>query len=476
MQDPELKYLIKWLSEGESSQSDLFMSGPALKSMWLCRSQLTFINDVLYYIWIDPFAERKCLVVPESMKKEVLKFCHDNKTAGHYAFDKTLQKLKKRYFWHNMTKDCKVYVETCSTCSKNKKPSRTARASLESYHAGFPMEMIHLDILGPFTPSEQGNVYVLVMIDQFSKWVECAALPNQSAELIAKKFLLHFVVTFGCPIAIHTDQGRNFDGSLFKALCEILQIAKTRTTPYHPSSNGQVERINRTLLQMIRYYIDGKAQYRDLPLLVMAMHATESSTTAYTPNMLMLGREVNLPADILTGTANTNSEDLQPAERVLKLDSIMKEAYSIARQNIQTTQRRQKRIYDIRANENYFETGDVVYKLDQSPKIGKSGKLQSPWMGPYIVISCRHPVYTIKNRKREITCHHDKIKICNDRALPMWTRRMRQKYLKETGQTVATTVEKGLTVENHISPNKENLFPMNHLRTKQMKLKEGSLR
>lgn len=76
---------------------------------------------------------------------------------------------------------------------------------------------MHLDILGPFTPSEHGNVYVLVMIDQFTKWIECAALPNQTALLIANEFLLHFIVTFGRPLSVHTDQGRNFDGDLFKA-------------------------------------------------------------------------------------------------------------------------------------------------------------------------------------------------------------------------------------------------------------------
>jgi hypothetical protein len=66
-----------------------------------------------------------------------------------------------------------------------------------------------------------------------------AAIPEQSALTIAEKFVVHFVVTFGCPLEVHTDQGRNFDGNLFKSLCTILEVAKTRTTPYHPSSNGQ---------------------------------------------------------------------------------------------------------------------------------------------------------------------------------------------------------------------------------------------
>jgi hypothetical protein len=96
------------------------------------------------------------------------------------------------------------------------------------------MERIHLDILGPFNTSENGNNFVLMMVDRFTKWVEMAALPNQTAQLVAEKFIVHFIVTFGCPLEIHTDQGRNFDSDLFRALCEALAIAQSMTTPYHP--------------------------------------------------------------------------------------------------------------------------------------------------------------------------------------------------------------------------------------------------
>ena len=113
-----------------------------------------------------------------------------------------------------------------------------------------------MDIIGPFNKSSQGNQYILMVIDQFTKWVEAFAIPNQSAETIADVVLNEYFSRFGIPLNIHTDQGKNFDGSLMNAVCEKLKITKTRTTPYHPSSNGQVERYNRTLLQMIRCYVD----------------------------------------------------------------------------------------------------------------------------------------------------------------------------------------------------------------------------
>lgn len=96
-----------------------------------------------------------------------------------------------------MSKDCVIYVQQCSVCNKNKKGNRTPRHGLELYHAGFAMERVHLDILGPFNRSNSGCAYILVMVDQFTKSVELAALPAQSAELTARAFLNHFIVTFG---------------------------------------------------------------------------------------------------------------------------------------------------------------------------------------------------------------------------------------------------------------------------------------
>ena len=138
-----------------------------------------------------------------------------------------------------MSKDSNIYVKQCANCSQNKKGNRKPRGALQLNYAGYPMERVHLDILGPINPkSKSGCAYVLVMVDQFSKWVELAALPAQIAELTAEAFLKHFVVMYGFALEIHTDQGTNFQSNLFKAFCKALETAQTRTTPYHPSSNG----------------------------------------------------------------------------------------------------------------------------------------------------------------------------------------------------------------------------------------------
>lgn len=236
--DPDLCPIIKWLEcNTEPKQAELRLQSPGSRTLWLSRKNLQFIDRVLHYKWDGKANRSLCLVVPQGLQRTVLHGCHDLKSSGHLGQQKTLERLKQNYMWYNMSRDCIDYVTSCRTCNQNKKPNVMPKASLGQFHAGFPLERVHFHILGPFHTSEDGNNYVLMMIDQFSKWIEMAALPDQCALSVAQKSLVHFVVTFGCPLEVHTDQGKNFDSNLFKSLCKVLQIAKTRTTLYHPSSN-----------------------------------------------------------------------------------------------------------------------------------------------------------------------------------------------------------------------------------------------
>ena len=198
------------------------------------------------------------------MQEKCIHDCHDSRAAGHLGQFKTLEKLRQSVIWSNMTRDSKLHVKTCAVCNKQKKPTRSAKAKLEQYHAGFPMERIHMYILGPLPVSKKGNKYLLMIVDQFTKWLECFPIENQTAEVVSKVLVDNVFSRLGCPIELHTDQGKNMDGNLVRQLCGLLQIAKTITTPYHPSSNGQVERYNRTILQTISCFLKSKQQDWDL--------------------------------------------------------------------------------------------------------------------------------------------------------------------------------------------------------------------
>ena len=168
--DPDLNLVIRWLEDETILMSDaLFLSSPTAKVLWLQRLQLRILDGVLYYIWLMKIDKRVCLVVPASLRKTVLNSCHNDKTAGHLGEDKTIIKVKRSFWWPHVTFDCILHVKACEVCGRNKSPSRLPRTALKKFHSGYPMERVHIDVLGPFTMSALGNKYVLVMIDQFTK-------------------------------------------------------------------------------------------------------------------------------------------------------------------------------------------------------------------------------------------------------------------------------------------------------------------
>ena len=118
------------------------------------------------------------------------------------------------------------------------------------------MERVAVDILGPLPTSTQGNKYVLIATDYFTKWPEAYPIPNQEAVTVARCLVNQFFSRFGVLLELHSDQGRNFESALFQKLCQFLGVRKTRTMPLHPQSDGMVERMNRTLEAQLAKFVE----------------------------------------------------------------------------------------------------------------------------------------------------------------------------------------------------------------------------
>ena len=174
---------------------------------------------------------------------------------------------------------------------------------MQHVNTGSPLEMIAIDIVGPLPRTENGNEYIMVVTNYFTKWAEAYAVTDNTAQTVADKLLNEFVCRFGVPQCIHTDQGREFESHLFARICEILEIEKTRTTPYRPQSDGLVERFNKTLQQMLSIFVnDNRSDWDDyIPFLLMAYRSSQQQSTQCTPNLLMLLGEVRLPLGVIVG-------------------------------------------------------------------------------------------------------------------------------------------------------------------------------
>lgn len=284
------------------------------------------------------------------------------------------------------------------------------------------MDRIGIDVIGPLPRSRKNNKYILVVGDYFTRWMEAFPIPHQRAEKVAEKIVKEFVTRFGTPLEIHSDQGSNFESDLFKEVCKLLQVTKTRTTPYHPSSNGLIERFNQTLQKMIRSYVDNNPKEWDtyIEILMAAYRSTIHPATGFSPNMMMMGREVNIPINIIYPLPKEESPQ-NGIEYVANLREKMEEMYKIARENLGKAANRQKIDYDSRIWENSYSIGSLVYKLKPYHR-----KFEPPWSGPYVVVAIKSPsVYKIQHKNKMEVVHHDRLKPCYIPDLPKWVKNLK---------------------------------------------------
>ena len=202
-----------------------------------------------------------------------------------------------------------------------------------------------MDILGSLPVTRQKNKYIFKVIDQFTKWLECYPIPNQAEETVATVLIDGFIARLGCPLELHTDQGRNMDGHLVRQICRILQIKKTRTTPYHSASNDQVEIYNSLILQTIRCFIKRQHNrwYEHVQLLAAAICATPNRQTGFSASFLIFGREVTQPIDLTFGLLTINTQEKETFHFVQDIITTLNLVHGVARDNLKSAQQRQKK-------------------------------------------------------------------------------------------------------------------------------------
>ena len=223
-----------------------------------------------------------------------------------------------------------------------------------------------------------------------------------------------FFSRFGVPGELHSDQGRNFESSVFQEVCTLLGIHKTRTTALHPQSDGMVERYNRIIeAQLATFVQDHQKDWdRHLPLLLMSYRSAVHETTKFTPAMLMFGRELRVPLDLLIGRPQEELADRGYPEYVEKLRESVETVHNFARVHQQEGSLRMKRRYDMRIVASTFGSGDLVWLHNPQRKKGISPKLRRIWEGPYVVVErLNDVVYRIQRgpRAKPKVVHRDRL-------------------------------------------------------------------
>lgn len=190
-------------------------------------------------IWTEKTKLRA--IIPRSSRRTVLEYCLYNQTLGHLGVRKTLSKIRQSYYWPGWQRDTRLCIAGCERCSKRKGPNRTKRAQMQIVETGRTIEKIAIDFWDELPETMRGNRYILAVSDYYLKWSESCPMPTIEARTVAKIVVEEFIVWYGVPLAIHSDQGRQFENLLFIEMFTLLNIHKTHTTPFHPQSNGMVE-------------------------------------------------------------------------------------------------------------------------------------------------------------------------------------------------------------------------------------------
>lgn len=334
-------------------------------------------------------------------KLKIFQEFHERPTGGHLGMNRTYDRIKLFTSWSGMKQELEDYIKRCEICQKNKITQNKTKMPLQiTTTPDVVWEKCCLDIVGPLTPTLDGNKYLLTFQDELSKYTLAVPIQQQEAETVAKIFVEEIVLKFGIPQTILTDQGSNFLSELFNNICKLLKIKKLKTTAYHPQSNGALERTHRVLVEYLRCFIlDDQTNWdKWISYATFVFNTTPHTATGFTPHELMFGRKPNIP-----GVLQKEPPDVQYSydNYVKELKSRLQSSYELAKGNLIAKKERSKEYHDKNINVPLFAVGDKVLLHDEKVRRGRSLKLSPPWIGPYEVTDVDDVNITLKLPKKE---------------------------------------------------------------------------
>ena len=341
-----------------------------------------------------------------------------------------------------------------------KKPNVQERAPLIPIDATFPFEMVSIDFLH-LDRCKGGYEYALIRCDHFTRFVQIYPTKNKSAKAAAEQIFNKFIMNYGFPLRIHHDQGREFNNQLFSRLHSLSGISASRTTPYHAMGDGQPERMNRTLLNMLKCLSKAeKLNWKDhVTKLAFAYNSTVNKTTGFSPFFLMFGRESRLPIDLIFGIEITGSRNkVMYNDFVKEWKESMQQAISIAQKHIDTSKRYNEKHYNRKIRGTDLAVGDKVL-LRNNKERGGTGKLRCHWEDHiYEVVEKddKLPVYSIKPYKSSKTAtrvHRNNLMACNHLLPDKETAERKKKVTKklEKKKKSSSSSEDEFIVVRHFS-------------------------
>ena len=350
------------------------------------RSPVIDVNDDGIAIRKAPLDGCEQILVPLALRPRVLYLEHYPKSVGHPGVTKMFRSMRQRYFWRNMYREIEDAVRSCEQCARNNVQERSRVNNMQLFTAQEPLEFVAIDILGPLPKTAHGNRFLLVISDRFSKLTRTIPMRTTTALAVAKAFCTHWVFSYGPPRYLLSDNGTQFTAKFFLEVCRELGIAKVFTTAYHPQTNGQVERFNRTILNALRAYVaKSQADWDDFTsAITYGYNSRIHASLGFAPFELVLSR----PPPPLAMEQPIGKNYATPEDEKRRFVHRLKELVPLAKERLVEAQRKYKENFDknARVSSSRYCPDSWVFLRKESPNPEGKSKLDEIAEGPYRVI------------------------------------------------------------------------------------------
>ena len=363
---PDLMQQIK-----AESMTDLNFKDPTVTKQW----------SLQHGYW----SFRGRIIVPATVRARVLKEHHATLIAGHFSWTKTLDLIQRQFWWPSMAADVQQFVSTCQTCQANKASCKRPYGLLQPLPIpDTRWHTVTMDFVFDLPMSSEKNDGIMVIVDKLTKYVCLAPVQKSStSEDIARAFIKHVYQHHGLPKNIISDRDVRFTSQFWRNMCTRMRIEPRFSTAFHPQTDGQTERMNRVVEEVLRHFIDGNHVTWEelLPIVALTINNAKSSVTGQSPFYLNTARHPNTPLSVQ-----------MPDKQIPALDAVFADLdITLVRvqQLLRSAQDRQKTYADSRFRAPHsFKTGDQVMVSTRNFKF-KTGvkKLHPKYIGPVQILS-----------------------------------------------------------------------------------------
>lgn len=400
-------HLIQNNHDGNLYLHDITIKNKNIKKGMFC--------EIIHYIFKDTKItptllnkERICPNTKDEVQK-ILEENHNSKLAGHSGFLRTYKRIKEYYKWNTMKRDIKNYIKQCPSCQVNKVNFKPPKAPMElTSTSKQPFEKLAIDVVGPLPQTINNNRFILTMQDDLTKYSYAVPIPNHEAQTIGNE-LSKFFCMFGIPKRILSDQGAEFNSKLMKELTKLFQTKHCLSSPYHPQTNGALERSHLTLKDYLKHYINDNQTNWDefIPFAMFAYNSHVHNSTKYTPYETLFGYKPFLPNSIIQEPKFNYSYD----DYIINLQQKLNFSQKIARENLINSKIKSKKYYDTKINVHNYKLNDLVYILNKQTTPGLNKKLTPNYKGPYKITKIFHnKTVQIKMKRKLVTYHVNQLK------------------------------------------------------------------